>query len=174
MQVICFPIVQCFSQFSVSAFKWNSFVVLQWTSHLGYSLLDLEIHSLMEATSQPQIHPRLVTIADAAAVLKQSTAADKKKPAIVLRPTALAATPACHDTTCGFCCAMAVMVPHDWELYPGCSDFMSGLQWTCFRGLCQEYLRCIPAWTTKHKPCFYLIYPWYITFRPRANFRVRT
>ena len=85
VQVICFPIVQCFSQFSFSAFKGNSFVVLQWTPHLACSALDFEVYSEslmeLEATSQPQIHLRLVTIAAAAAaaVLKQSTTADPKK-----------------------------------------------------------------------------------------------
>jgi hypothetical protein len=121
--------VQCFAQFSFYAFKGYSFVVLQWISHLGCSLLDFEVHSLMEleSTSQPQIHLRLVTIAAAAVVLKQSTPTQRqliqKNPAIMMRPTA--AIPACHDATCGFCCAM---VPHDWELCPGCLDFLPGLQ----------------------------------------------
>jgi hypothetical protein len=120
-----FQLCSFFSQFSFYAFKGNSFVVLQWTSHLGCLLLDFEVHSLMELefTSQPQIHFRLVTIAAAAVVLKQSTAADPKQPAIVMRPTA--AIPACHDAACGFCCAMA---PHDWELCPGFLDCMPGLQ----------------------------------------------
>ena len=56
--------------------------MLEWTQHFGCSLLDFEVYSEslmeLEATSQPQIHLRLVTIAAAAVVLKQSTAADPK------------------------------------------------------------------------------------------------